>query len=171
VTKEKLNLLKFASRSTAEASATATKIVRCQMVKANSFSVTFYRIPVPDAAHFREDSRNVVLFRSFGNRETISTFTVAAATRDQAEDLDFAPGQRFGRFGAGKIALNPIQVVVVCPAATANLYINPASANTRWKIGSNPSSIQRCDSRSVAATLPSHAAHRGTLPAPSTPLA
>jgi hypothetical protein len=45
VTKEKLNLLKFASRSMAEASASATKIVRCQMVNADSFGVSLHCIP------------------------------------------------------------------------------------------------------------------------------
>jgi hypothetical protein len=45
VTEKKLNLLKFASRSMAEASAGATKIVGRQMVKADSLGVTSYRIP------------------------------------------------------------------------------------------------------------------------------
>jgi len=40
-----MNLLKFASRSMAEASAGATKIVGRQMVKADSLGVTSYRIP------------------------------------------------------------------------------------------------------------------------------
>jgi len=45
VTKEKLNLLEFATSLMAEAGASATKIVGCQMVNADSFGVSLHGIP------------------------------------------------------------------------------------------------------------------------------
>jgi hypothetical protein len=45
VTKEKLNLFEFASNAMAKASASATKIVGCQMVKADLPGIPFDRIP------------------------------------------------------------------------------------------------------------------------------
>ena len=45
VTKEKLNLFEFASGLVAEAGASATKIVGCQMANANSFGVLLHGIP------------------------------------------------------------------------------------------------------------------------------
>jgi hypothetical protein len=45
MTKEKLNLFEFASGLMAEAGASATKIVGCQMVNADSFGVSLHGIP------------------------------------------------------------------------------------------------------------------------------
>jgi hypothetical protein len=45
VTKEELNLFEFASSLMAEAGASATKIVGCQMVNADSFGVSLHGIP------------------------------------------------------------------------------------------------------------------------------
>jgi hypothetical protein len=45
VTKEKLNLFKFTSGLMAEAGASATKIVGCQMVNADSSGVSLHGIP------------------------------------------------------------------------------------------------------------------------------
>jgi len=45
VAKEKLNLFKFASGLMAEAVASATKIVGCQMVNADLFGVSLHGIP------------------------------------------------------------------------------------------------------------------------------
>jgi len=45
MTKEKLNLFEFASGVMAEAGASATKIVGCQMVNADSFGVSLHGIP------------------------------------------------------------------------------------------------------------------------------
>jgi hypothetical protein len=45
VTKEELNLSEFASGLMAEAGASATKVVGCQMFKADSFGVSLHRIP------------------------------------------------------------------------------------------------------------------------------
>jgi hypothetical protein len=53
MTEEKLNLLKFASRGMTEASASASKIVRCQMAKADSLGITFYGIPDNVGCHSR----------------------------------------------------------------------------------------------------------------------
>jgi hypothetical protein len=44
-TKEKLNLLKLASRRMAEASASASKIVRCQMIKTDLLRIRFHSTP------------------------------------------------------------------------------------------------------------------------------
>jgi hypothetical protein len=52
VTKEKLNLFEFASGIMAEAGASATKIVGCQMVNADSFGVSLHGIPDYVGCHF-----------------------------------------------------------------------------------------------------------------------
>jgi hypothetical protein len=45
VTEQKLNLFEFSSGLMAEAGASATKIVGCQMVNADSFGVSLHGIP------------------------------------------------------------------------------------------------------------------------------
>jgi len=47
VAKQKLNLFQFASGAVAEASTSAAKIVRCEMVKADLPGVSFHRAPRP----------------------------------------------------------------------------------------------------------------------------
>ncbi len=66
--------------------------------------------PVPNA-HFGQDARNVVLYRSFRNCECISNFAVIVAARHKAENFDFTSAQAFGCLHARKIASKAIEVV------------------------------------------------------------
>jgi hypothetical protein len=53
MTEEKLNLLKLTSSGMAQASASASQIMRCQMIKADLFRITFHGIPVHVGCHSR----------------------------------------------------------------------------------------------------------------------